>query len=514
MSTKTNLELEDLGKTFLLYILNDLGKSSEFHEDLFELFGSEDGSKRGLVGSWDKNTGDFKTACWDWGALNFRHVINLLFIIGKRSQDEEYDQKEFEDFYESEIKYGDDILGILRGEDLVTGRLFGLYVMRYGKQFPALVLDLKRIDWKRSRTRPLLIEFRPTKYFILDPKTWDQIKGECEGEKFWCDFLQVSTGSRIEEFLQKFSNMKQRGYGLLPLHSFTDELSEAQTLFIKDVEKASGNEIVLDNQIFWELFREFTGRSQVMGEVILTDDYRRRIYNIPINSLTEKTLVYYQEAGVANTLCHLLLEIFGNTYLEKEFASGNEITPQETNILKRNFLAGNIEGEEDSEFSECDYDYLLDLEDLGIEKKILFNLTTALWEKGHGKSYREFTNQWKYLHFTIPANRLNCSIVWYITIPETEEDFFEKSPSHEDFTELVGDLNREERISVDVVRDEGDLPVGDRSQVVCIPVFEHSRRTKRVTKKKGELRSLLKDHKRTLFYKATRSHLKRKIKGS
>lgn len=513
MSTRTDSSSENKGRILLTYILNNLERGSQFHEDLFELFGTDDGTRKGLVGKWDEDLGDFETICWDWNTSNLKHITNLLYILAKERRGGKYNPTEFDRFYENRVKHSENILEEFRLESLIEDKLLGLYVMRYKKQFPALVLEIVNISWEKDRKRALLIEFRPIKYFILSPETWDRIKKKSKKTEFWNDYLQKS-GAQIDSLLKKYSNMKQAIYGLLPLDEFSDKLSEARILFIKDVEKMGGNEVVTDNQIFWELFREFTGKSHEKGKVVIPAEQKREIYNIPINSLSSRNRVYKQELGVANTLCHLLLELFQKTYLDVEFGDKRKITSKETSVLKRNFLVSNVSGEEDSDYSECDYDYLVNLEELGIEKKILFNLTTGLWRKSHGKGYEEFIDQWKCLHFKIPSKHLKYSFFWYVTIPETEEDFFKESPHHDSFGGLVTDLNKEVKTSVELIKSEGDLPLDREPIVVCLPIFEPSRRTKRIdSKTKGELPCLKSnDYKKTLFYKTSKSYFSQIVK--
>lgn len=499
MSTKTDSNFKIHGP-LLLYILNNLSEKSEFHGDLFELFGAEDGSTRGIVRAWDEDRKNFRTACWDWGPSNFRHVINLLYIIHKKSQDQIYQQEDFENFYKNKIQYSDDIVAVLRKEGLLKNKLLALYVLGYGKQFPVLVLEIEKVKWERGRKRPLLFEFRPIKYMICDPSTWDFIKKKCRDATFWENLLKSRRDLSIQAILKKYSGMAQAIYGLLPLQEFMRDLLKAKSLFIKDVEKFTGDEIVSDNQMFWEFFRVFTGRGQEKGEITLTNDYWYRIYNIPINSLTKKSLVFLQERGVANVLCHLLLEIFEDEYLHKEFFMGNEITYDKTRILRRNFPVGNIEGEKHTAYSSCNYDYCLNLEELGHKKKILFNLTTALWKKGHAE-YNEFIQKWRYLHFTIPTNHPECNFVWYITIPQTEEDFFQGNKTHRNFEELIGEVGKgiSSRLKS---AGEGVLKTND-SRIYVMALFEKSRRTRQV---KTELLQLNREYKKSEFYQTMKAY--------
>lgn len=63
-------------------------------------------------------------------------------------------------------------------------------------------------------------------------------------------------------------------------------------------------------------------------------------------------------------------------------------------------------------------------------------------EKKSWGSNGEFFNQWKYLHFQIPIKHRKYNFSWYITISKTEEDFFQDSLLHDNFDELVNDLNK------------------------------------------------------------------------
>jgi len=498
MSIPTNLR-SSVSSTFLLYILNNLEKSSIFHEDLFILFGAEDGSRKGLVGKWDRNTNDFKTACWDWGASNFRHIINLLYYIAKRDKGDQYNQVEFDELYNKKIKYSDDVVEILRKEKIIPDRLLAIYVLRYKKQFPALILEIERIKWERGRRRALLLEFKPIKYFLLNPSVWNILKQKTRTEKFYLDLFDVSSNEHaIRELLQKYSQMQQAIYGLIPLDRFTSDLLNASVFLLKDVEKEDGDELISENQIFWEFFRIFTGAKQETALVTLKNGYRYEMGEIPINSLTKRSLTYAQEAGVPNVLCHLVLEKFGDKYLRMEFGGKNKISYKEAKILGRAFPVHKIHGEENNRYADSDYDYILDLESLGVNKKFLFALTTALWKKGHSP-YEEFMQKWKELYFDLLSRHDEYRLVWYITVDSIERTFFRDNEQHKDLRDLLNTLTKD--VGEDFaqrVREERDIESVKKGQLTVVALFRNTPNAKNV---KRELENLRKRYRETIFYK-------------
>ena len=498
MSIPTNLK-SSISSNFLLYILNNLEKSSIFHEDLFILFGAEDGSRKGLVGKWDRNTNDFRTVCWDWGVSNFRHIINLLYYIAKRDKGEQYDQVEFDELYNEKIKYSDDVVEVLRKEKIIPDRLLAIYVLRYKKQFPALILEIEHIKWERGRKRALLLEFKPIKYFILNPSVWNVLKQKTRTEKFYLDLLDVSSNERaIRGLLQKYSQMQQAIYGLIPLDRFTSDLLNASVFLLKDVEKAGDDELISENQIFWEFFRIFTGAKQETALVTLKNDYRYEMRGIPINSLTKRSLTYVQEAGVPNVLCHLVLEKFGDKYLKMEFRGRNKISYREAKILGRAFPVHKIHGEENNRYADSDYDYILDLEPLEVNKKILFALTTALWKKGHAP-YEESMQKWKELYFDLLSRHEEYRLVWYIAVDAMERTFFRDNEQHKDFRDLLNTLTKDvEEDFAQRVREERDIEPIKKGQVTVIVLFRNAPNAKNV---KRELENLRKRYRETIFYK-------------
>lgn len=498
MSTSTNLK-SSISNDFLLYILNNLEKSSLFHEDLFELFGAEDASRKGLVGKWDRDANDFRTACWDWGVSNFRHIINLLYYIAKRDKGERYDQVEFDEFYNEKIKYSADVIEVLRKEKIIPGRLLAIYVLRYKKQFPALILEIEHIKWEKGRKRALLLEFKPIKYFILNPSVWGTLKQKTRTEKFWLDLFNASSNERaIRDVLGKYSRMQRVIYGLIPLDRFTSDLLNASVFLLKDVEKEGGDELVSENQIFWEFFRIFTGAKQETALVTLKNDYRYEIGGIPINSLTKRSLTYAQEAGVPNVLCHLVLEKFGDKYLKMEFRGKNKIRYREAKILGRAFHVHKIHGEENNKYADSDYDYILDLEPLGVNKKILFALTTALWKKGHAP-YEEIVQKWKELYFDLLSRHNEYRLVWYIAVDTMERTFFRDNEQHKDFMNLLNTLTKD--VGVDftqIVRNERDIESIKKAHVTVIALFRNAPNAKNV---KRELENIRKQYRENIFYK-------------
>ncbi|NIO20759.1 MAG: hypothetical protein GTN76_08490 [Candidatus Aenigmarchaeota archaeon] len=292
--------------------------------------------------------------------------------------------------------------------------------------------------------------------------------------------------------------MQQAIYGLIPLDRFASDLLNASVFLLKDVEKEGGDELLSENQIFWEFFRIFTGAKQETALVTLKNDYRYEMGGIPINSLTKRSLTYTQEAGVPNVLCHLVLEKFGEKYLRTEFGGKNKISYKEAKILGRAFPVHKIHGEENNRYADSDYDYILDLEPLGGNKKFLFALTTALWKKGHS-SYEEFMQKWRELYFDLLSRHDEYRLVWYITVDSIERTFFRDNVQHKGFRDLLDALTKD--VGEDFaqrVREERDIESVKKGQLTIVSLFRNAQNAKNV---KRELENLRRRYRETIFYK-------------
>lgn len=482
----------------LLYVLNNL-ESLEFGVDLWELFGSEDNFQKGLVGKWNNKKGEFSQITWDWPISNMRHIFNIFYLLFCGQQGKHYRQEEFDKLYEHEIKSSEDLVESLVKVGL--SRPFqALYVMKYKKQFPALLINWDKIEVVPGRKRKLLISFTPVKYFVLDPDSWYNMKTRSKNLNEWtsANLLAKEIKEDFTGVFQRYLNMKQVVYGLLPWHIIYDEMKNSKTVFFKSVQTINKMKVVSDNAIFWALFYHFTGASRARYNVRINNNYT--VENIPIDAFDEKASVYKHEAGVANTLSHALMDVFKQKYLDVEFGTRSRISYKEANVLLREFKVGSIEGEENNEYKDSDYDFALNLQALGIKCRMLVDLTTALWRKGL-LDYDSYMKRWKETCINIPMRHHDCLFIWYILVNETEKNFFEKSPPnklHQNFDMMLKDLipdktNQEPMI---ISRQE-DIRNYSGQRIIILKLFKTSPQSNNVIK---ELNGLLQDYRNTTFY--------------
>jgi hypothetical protein len=482
----------------LIYVLNNL-EDPKFSVDLWELFGSEDNFMKALVGKWDAKKGNFKSITWDWPIRNIRHVFNIIYFLSCLQKQTSYLQGLFDSFFETELEHSTDLINSLVKAGL-TRPINCLYVMKYKRQFPALIIEWERIIKEPERERPLLITFRPIGYFMMDPDAWYEVWKRSRDIQEWINTYNIPQiyTDEFSEIFSKYVNMKQYVYGLLPRGTLYDGMRRSKVLFAKPVEPVTKIKIVSDNLIFWTLFYYLTGASRAKYDIKIDTEYLIR--HIPIDALNIRSNVYKHEAGVANVLSHVLVEFFCDKYLNLEFIGKNEISYKESVIFRREFQVRSIKGEEINEFADSDYDFALNLQPLEKDKLILIDLTTALWKKGL-LPYEEYLRRWRETCFNIPLRHADMLFIWYVLVNETEKHFFEGPPPnkvHKNFDEMLKDLSSEcPEKAVKVISDESDLTNYSGERIIILKLF---RKTPTAKNSEEELENLLYDYKRTLFY--------------
>ncbi len=152
---------------------------------------------------------------------------------------------------------------------------------------------------------------------------------------------------------------------------------------------------------------------------------QHRLSKVPISAMFKTDLAYVQESGFGKMLWRILWEQF-----PKQMCS---IYPRESSIasspvLKRELSISDL-GENVGNF---DYDYAVNFEPItGSEGWLLFDLTTGLWKKGgfHETSLKpeDYVKRWKEMFVKIPSKLENTKTMWYVVIPNTEDQFFDDS---------------------------------------------------------------------------------------
>jgi len=501
--------VEELGE-YIPFVLNNVSPDRYFNIDLYELFGTEDRSRRGDVGRIDSKTRDFKVLEWDWGASGFKETLMLLHSIktGKPN--------EFEKFYYDKIQHRENIVDNLKSLGLVNDPFYMLYVLRYNNaQFPALILEIPKIKWKHpgGGKYPIFLCFKPIRYYIVDSERWKWMNSLIRDEKFWMTELKDSIHQRtVAKFCTCMNSL--HGFGVIPtwlLVNLETNFGEESILYTNPVRTIHSNfddALLDDNQVFWNLFHRITGTKQISESVEYKfDSDKYKITNFTINTLSKRNLVYKQEYGVLQVLWKTLWEEAGSKYRDIEFSSERIKNANESLILRRAFKVKDIPGEESNvDYGECDYDYALNVAPLDGNKKLLFPLTVGLWKKGRS-TYDECIKKWGELYYRIVKRHKELTILWYVAIDDTEERFYRGNPQHENFEEMMDAITGRGNGLVNMV--DNSNPMIDSCRLVIHTLFKETPQSQNVQKELNKLAS--NNYRGTAFYKLVKELFEREV---
>ena len=407
---------------FLIVVYNDLEMESKYRSDLVDLFGSPDGFRRGYLDSITR------PLSWDWGISGFRKIIHIMYSLSGQSPEG------FNSFYKQEIMHRDNIVETLVKKEIIDSLPEMLYVFKQGaRKIPAFTAKIHDVSWKDR----IWITFEPTRYMLLDPATWRGFWGRLftggrEDPQKWFDVWNSSWNitrppmQQLQTMLHSGSSQDQ--YHIIPRQLLVDHLQknlrdEQGTCFTKEVGKIAKRlklQVPTDNQVFWGLLSEFTGRTQVRGDVKLSHNRRSySITDIPANTISEESLVFKQEIGAARAICQAMLDAFNEEYLNVEFASGNTKKILDSKFLRRAVQVSMAAEQYDRKYAETDFDYQLDLRPLSKKfpslrgRKILLDLTAGLWNKSLAKTKEEFIQQWEHNLVKLPEKNDDLIILWH-----------------------------------------------------------------------------------------------------
>jgi len=407
---------------FLIAVYNDLEMESRYRSDLVDLFGSPDGLRKGYLGSITR------PLSWDWGISGFRKIIQILYSLSGQPLEG------FESFYQQEIMRRDNIVQTLVKRKIIDSSPEMLYVFKQGaRKIPAFIAEMHEVSWKDR----IWITFKPTRYMLLDPATWrgfwDRLfTGGREDPQKWLEAWDNSW-TQPRQSIQQLQTMlhssaSQDQYHIIPRRLLVEHLQrnlggEQGTCFTKEIGKIAKRlklQVPTDNQVFWGLLSEFTGRTQVKGETkLLHNGQTYSITDIPANTISEESLVFKQEVGAARAICQAMLDVFGEEYLDVEFDPENSKKILDSKFLRRAVQVSMAAKQYDRKYAETDFDYQLDLRPLTKKfpslrgKRILFDLTAGLWNKSSAKTKEEFIQQWEHNLLTLPEKNHDLIVFWH-----------------------------------------------------------------------------------------------------
>jgi hypothetical protein len=413
-----------LTQDFLISVYNLLEVGSSYRSDLVDLFGTPDGSKKGFIGSSEK------FLCWDWGETGFRKITNILYCLSRKKEG-------FEEFYRQNILRKNNIIQVLIDNKIIDQKPQMLYIFKHSsKKIPAFIAKIDEVSWKERR---IWITFKPTSYMLIDPKSWKEFwnrlftKGREDPEKWYDTWDQSWNQTRPSKDMVEFmvhSSMTQDQFHIIPIKFLLETIKEKanplltrpRTIFLKNVSKNKKRAklgVPTDNQAFWGVLSEIIGKTQVKGTVDLKKGGMYfQLIDIPANTISEESLVFKQEIGTARVICQVMLDIFGNDYLQSEFTKGNKKSILDSVFMKRATKVMMVAENYNKKYSETDYDYGLDLTPLNskypkLDVKILFDLTAGLWNKGIAKDKDEFVKQWEHNLIQVPEKNEKLYSMWH-----------------------------------------------------------------------------------------------------
>jgi hypothetical protein len=202
-----------------------------------------------------------------------------------------------------------------------------------------------------------------------------------------------------------------------------------------------------------------------------------RIMGIPIKAMFRSDPIFIHEARFADLLWEKLWTHYPDGFC-RSFGGRSVIRADESEVLRREFKVGELCPT--SRFSSHRYDYAICMSKLGVNRTLLFDLTTGLWKKSgfheEARSPEEYFEIWKETLFEIPSARKDTVAVWYIVINSIEEDFFQDTPpaNSSNLDQLVANVSSGNLDSVKIIRAERDVSFLDPTvcKLVVVPVFK------------------------------------------
>jgi hypothetical protein len=498
-----------------------LERESYYRSDLVDLFGTPDGSKKGYIGSKDK------PLCWDWGTTGFKKITQILHFLSGEI-DSSFDQ-----FYSSKIAHKENIIRTLKSDGIIDANPQMLYIFKYSsKRIPAFTAEIEEISWKTNEQAKwrIWLTYKPNKIFFIDPtawkKFWDKLftKGREDATKWytnWSSSWSIPRPNLSDVEKMVHSGFSQDQFHIIPIKLLLDEIYEISNpssnkprIFLtKNVfknDKRAKMRVPTDNQAFWGLLSEVVGKTQVRGNAeIRFGRQKYSLADIPANTIIENGWVFMQEIGTAIIICQVLLDIFGQDYIDLEFSNGNKKSILDSIFLKRAIKVSMIAKNYNSKYGETDFDYQLDLTPLArkhpnVEGKILFDLTAGLWNKSIAKDKEEFVAQWEHNLLKFPEQNPELQVIWHYGLDSEIKDGSYKG-------EEIGEyLKNRTKMSVVKYQPNSITNLTVEPKLILLPFFRDS-----TVQLEKELRQISNDktneRRKSTLYGALNELLKQKI---
>jgi hypothetical protein len=351
--------------------------------------------------------------------------------------------------------------------------------------FRELVSRSTQINCSTCIERALRFDFKPLRYFFFDYKTWMKMQNQRYCKTPGQRNIDALPTKLLSEFIDSYEKYLDGTQLVAPINH-------------KGVLEAFLNV----SNVQFELKHELKHACKICG-------YMHQISGIPIKAMFRDSEVFKHEAFFADLLWNKLWEKRPIEFCES-FEGKTHIRISESAILKREMKVEEIFTP--TPFASSSYDYAVNLSKLGIERLILFDLTTGLWKKSGfhevGRTAEEYVEIWKELLFNIPKKLPQTYAVWHIVVNSTEEMFFDGTAPHDakDMKELLEIITSGNNKTVITVKCEEDIRFLNLSEnkLIVVPIFN-------TTQAKGEARWEIKRLQGRKYEKLVISHVVDKL---
>jgi len=330
------------------------------------------------------------------------------------------------------------------------------------QNFKKVITESAQINCNACIERPLRFDFTPLRYFFFDYKTWSKMQ-----KKRYCKTpgqrnIDALPAKLLSEFIDSYERYLDGTQLIAPINH-------------KGVLEAFLNV----SNVRFELKHKVKHECSICERI-------HQISDIPIKAMFRDSDVFKHEAYFADLLWDKLWEKHPSEFC-KSFKGKNNIKISESIVLKREFKVKEISPS--SPFALNSYDYAVDCSGLGLDRLVLFDLTTGLWKKSGfheiGKTGEEYVELWRELLYNIPKKTANAYAVWHIVVNSIEETFFDETApkatkSMDDLLNTITSGSDEAIITLKSEKDFSSLDL-TKHRLIAVPIFN-------TTQLKGEAR--------------------------
>ncbi len=328
--------------------------------------------------------------------------------------------------------------------------------------FKKLVNEAQKINCTTCIERSLRFDFTPLRYFFFDHKTWHYMQTQRYCKIPGRRNIDALPAKLLCEFINSYDKYRDGTQLIAPINH-------------QGVLEAFLNV----SAVKFELKHSIEHKCDICKQV-------HKITDIPVKAMFSDSEVFRHEAYFADLLWNKIWEVYPKQFCAS-FDGKTHIKISESKVIKREVRSKELDPT--SRFPLSSYDYVVDLYPLGLKRRLLFDLTTALWKKSGfheiGRTTEEYIETWRELLFNIPNKLADAYAVWYIVVNSTEDRFFDETAPQgvknvESLVDLITSANGKATILIKSDGDEKSLDLNVHKFIV-VPIFNS-------TPPKGEAR--------------------------